>query len=206
MSPHDATPASKLLQSPRPLCQNQVQVSYSTQEGVRALQLPPPSTGTSASGYIPGHSRDGHSARSQAQSLIRGQAQAQGCGDSCRANSVSPVVLIWHVDRATQFHFPSREKVGRPEKQRASTCAGDRQPVQLSVLSTQGDAIQSGGSLVAGGTAKTLPRTLVNSGVQPVASRRPVGPTSGARLICIVKRRNSSSSTTTTTTTTTRRR
>ena len=58
MSPREESPAAKLGLVPRPLWQiADATCHYSTHERVRAHLLACPSTGTSASGYIPGHSR-----------------------------------------------------------------------------------------------------------------------------------------------------
>lgn len=208
MSPLEEPPTAKLSTVPRPLCSNAgPQVPYSIQEDVRDHLLASPSTGTSASGYIPGHSRDAmyHPADKRivepsqqgalrryrrdggtppiaipGSTLVRVQPEHQGCGDQgyCANPTFSAVPAECVEDRPTQLCSQQSEgranRKGRTKREPPSPHIGFRRPVQISTLHSERPAAG-----FEGGTAKTPPRTLVNSGVEASWSEVPPTPLAG---------------------------
>ena len=140
-----------------------------------------PSTGTRCAGLIvnPGTSGARHSARPKAQLWrISGEPHAQGCRDHCSANSESPVVPA-ESSEDRDHGFPL---AGSPMVPENSHQIGSRR------ISSQHSTVSLACWEVGfeGGTFKTPPRTLVNSGVEAgwsVANPTPhAQPTSASHL------------------------
>ena len=153
MSPSEESPAAKLIQrirwarrAPRGACR------------ARGTCPAPPSTCTGRPAYRPGDLGEVHSGLSQAQlTLVRGKAHAQGCQVARRG--ARPTTLAVPATHSTVVTSSSGWMPVR-------ACDGVRRLGNPSALRAFGDPILCGGlPATGGGTVKTLPRTLVNSGV-----------------------------------------
>ena len=176
MPPAEEAPAAELYYSPRPLCQIADGTCFLQGQDVLRARLAHPLNGTRPS-PIEGRGSQAH-ARALDQTdiaakiqvpqvpqcqggacagstLVRGQARTQGCGERGHGACLSsPVVPAQPADQDSCSQM-------RPEMPRRSAAGmGYRRPVRISTSHSD-----SRGVGFEGGTAKTPPRTLVNSGV-----------------------------------------